>query len=274
MHSTRTTRLVGPRLPGWLLPCFLLLALARPAVASDVVQICEDAGGWPPFLYQPPGTPPPPPTGLSVDVANAVFTRLGQTFQITLMPWKRCLLEVERGEHFHMILNVSFNKERATKYHFSQAYYETTPYYFYDRKRHPDGFDIHGLRDLPRFRIGGILGYNYTYFGLTSEQVTTSGIYNLETLLLRLYSNQYDIALDNYEVVAGHFLLRNAMDEFAALGAAPVPGLPPTPFHMVFSRNEEGTRLYGQVDTVLTQLKQDGTLGDIIGNRLSINSRR
>ena len=102
----------------------------------------------------------------------------------------------------------------------------------------------------------------------------TTGIYNLETLLLRLNNNQYDLALENYEVVAGHFLLRNAMDELAALGAAPVPDLPQTPFHMIFSRTKAGSRLHAQVDAVLSELKQDGTIEDLIGARLTVNGQR
>jgi polar amino acid transport system substrate-binding protein len=239
--------------------------------APEPVNICEDAGGWPPFIYQPPESPALAPAGLSVDIADIVFKKLNLNYRITLLPWKRCLHEVEKGNRYVMILNASFNKQRAAMFHFTQAYYEIKPYYFYSRKTHPNGLDIGVLKDLHRFRVGGILGYNYSYYGLADDQIINTGIYNLEALLGRLHGNQYDLVLENYEVVAGFFLLRDAMREFATLGAAPVPELPPTPFHMIFSKTPDGLILHRKVDAVLSELKQTGIIEKIINARLSVN---
>lgn len=247
-----------------LLP-LVLIASPLPAEPA-VVHVCEDAGGWPPFLYRARAgdVAKGEAAGLSVQIAEALFDELDRPWDITLLPWKRCLQEVESGKHYTMILNASFQPERAESYHYSRPYYRITPYYFFDRHTHPEGLEVRGVDDLKRYRIGGILGYNYSYANLNESDIQSAGIYNLEALLTRLHTQQFDLFVENVEIVAGHYLLRDDAEGWQALGMAPLPDAPPTAFHMLFSRSVAGTALYREADAALERLQNSGEIARLL----------
>lgn len=244
----------------WLVA--LTLAGTTAATASEgPVRICEDAGGWPPFVY---ADAEGQAKGLSIDIARILFARMGRDFSVTLLPWKRCLSEVEKGLNYDLILNASYNEDRAQRYLYTEAYYTITPHFFYDAKRFPEGIQILAPVDLKKYQVGGILGYNYSYYGLEEGDIFTSGIYNLEALIGRLKAGQFDLFVESYEVVMGHYLTTNHLSRQTELATAKIPELPPTPFYMILSKTAPGTELRDQINTILEAMKADGTLNQVI----------
>ena len=246
--------------------CGALLVACNQAFAEMPVRICEDAGGWPPFVY---ADAEGQATGLSVDIARILFQRLGKSHTITLLPWKRCLSEVEKGQNYDLILNASYNEERAQRYLYTHAYYTITPHYFYDPKRFPEGLHIEASSDLKKHQLGGVLGYNYSYYGLTEDEVFTGGIYNIEALISRLKAGQFELFVESYEVVMGHYLTSDRLSQRNELKTEKIPDLPPTPFYMILSKHGQGPSLLEPINTTLDAMQADGTLGRVIQSGLN-----
>ena len=78
----------------------LILASALPAGAmTPPIKVCDDVAEWPPFTYlqrQASRETPAPVLGFSVDVLRHILSARGRSFQIELLPWLRCLREVDR----------------------------------------------------------------------------------------------------------------------------------------------------------------------------------
>lgn len=248
-----------------LLTFILALALTTAVARAEPVKICEDAGGWPPFIY---ASDKGAAIGVSVDIADRIFSRLGRKYDIHLLPWKRCLAAVLQGTQYTMILNASYNPERAENYLFSDAYYYIHPYYFYSLEHRAERPPIQNASDLKNYAMGGILGYNYSYYGLEESDIDNGGIYNLEALIHRLKSGQFDFFVENLEVVAGHFLVKGNPEGLRTLGYHPIPGLEPTPFYMLFSKTDQGRELQQAVNRVLSELQAEGELERILKRQL------
>ena len=78
-----------------LLLCTLLLA-SLSLVAEEPVLVCVDDAGFPPYAYLDPKSPGLL-VGASVEQVEAVLEGTGHRLRIELLPWKRCLEEVEAG---------------------------------------------------------------------------------------------------------------------------------------------------------------------------------
>ncbi len=114
------------------------------------MRLCDDGLEWPPYTYfnRSDSTDKAEIVGFAVDVATEVFAAHNIRLQVELMPWSRCLREVENGQRIDGLLNASYSPKRAKNYLMSHPYYYTTPCYFYAKRHHPDGLDIKGQDDL------------------------------------------------------------------------------------------------------------------------------
>ncbi len=83
--------------------------------------------------------------GYGIDVLNEIFGKHGIKYTISFMPWKRCLMELKRGNKYQMALSGSYTVERDRAYHLVN-WYKTTAYYFYSKKHYPNGLNIKGLQ--------------------------------------------------------------------------------------------------------------------------------
>ncbi len=227
--------------------------------------VCGDSGEWPPYIYfeREDGRKTDRAVGFSIDVISEVLDAAGVRYEISMRPWKRCLREVEDGMKVQVALDATYSEERAGKYHYSRPYYAVAPYYFYSKKYHPDGLDIWGPGDLKRHRISGVSGYNYSDFHLSKDDIDYF-VKHQEVLVRHVHNDRSDLFPDWLEVFAGFSVV--GMDFLADknLGYAQVPGLGPTRFHMLFSRNEEGERLRRIVDKGIGKLEASGRLQKLL----------
>ena len=133
--------------PLLMVAAFFSLFIVSPAKA-DIVNICDDAALWPPFAYAPLVNGEPDQSqiqGATVDLLAVIFDEIGLQHSITLLPWKRCMREVENfayNRNFEMISNGSYSAERAEKYHASLPLYGLNRGIYYSVDRFPDGIEI------------------------------------------------------------------------------------------------------------------------------------
>lgn len=83
----------------------VFLASLSLAAQGQALRIVSEA--WPPYVYEENGVL----RGLDYEATQLVLQRLGVAAEWQLMPWKRCLLALERGQA-DAILDVFHTSER------------------------------------------------------------------------------------------------------------------------------------------------------------------
>ncbi|MEJ6000518.1 substrate-binding periplasmic protein [Paucibacter soli] len=257
-----------------LWPCLLALPM-RAAYAAELrqttVHICDDGAEWPPYTYykRVNGRPSAELVGYSVDVITAIFKKAGIAYTLQLLPWLRCQKEVAAGQRYQLALNASHSAERERDYFLSLPYYRTTNYYFYSRSAHPQGLHIEQLADLKRYRVCGLHGYNYATYGLASAEID-SGARNFSAVITKLQRGDCELFLEKYEVLAGFAALGQDMLSDPALGRQPVPGMQPTEFHMLVSRqHEHGAELLRLINEGLRELQASQQLRSMLAKYMT-----
>jgi len=244
------------------------------AVAAQMttVTVCDDVAEWPPFTYRErdvSGQPGSKVLGFSVEVLRRILSPHRIAVQIELLPWVRCLREVESGQQFQMALNASFSQEREARFLFSQPYYETTHTYFYSRKVYPRGLRLRDVAELSRYQICGVHGYNYSAYGLSDQQVDR-GALDFARVIAKLHAGRCEIGIEKLEAVAGFKRLGRDLLGDPDLGHAPIPGLARGEFHMLISRQHpQGEALRTLIDRGLKTLRESGELRELRQRYLS-----
>jgi polar amino acid transport system substrate-binding protein len=232
----------------------ITLLIPMTAASSDTVKICDDLGEWPPFTYfaRANGEATTEIKGFTVSLVDRIFTEAGINYSIELLPWKRCLSGVETGT-YNMLLNATYNDDRAKIFLFSEAHSTITPNVFFLKSSFPDGPKVEKKADLKNYKIGGIHGYNYDYYGLTENDVINKGIYNYESLVTQLNRGHISIFVENLEILAGFKLVGKNYLEYN-MGHKPIKDMPPTPVYMLFNKSNRGEQLKQLIDSKLPTL--------------------
>ncbi len=219
------------------------LLYAMPICAQDLsgetINICDDGGEWPPYTFYKrtsSGKRTENVTGFSVDLIQKILTGRGISFNLKLVPWKRCLRGVKKGRPFQMALNASFSHQRNADYYMTRPYYHTTNYYFYSNKVYPEGLNITSVDDLQRYRVCGLLGYNYETYGF-SDGTMDQGAKTFPALISKLHEKRCSLFLEKYEILAGFMTIGEPLLSDPDLSWKQVPGMPPTRFHMLISKD-------------------------------------
>lgn len=248
-----------------------LAADAAPALPQDlVVQVCDDAAEWPPYSYheRQHGTDRKSERiiGAAVDVLDRILGAAGLRYQLVLLPWKRCQLGIEAGT-YHLALNASYSDERARTYWLTRPYYWLHSNYYYSRRTHPGGLTLASVQDLRRLRVCGLNGYNYSTYGLGPGQVDLTSMSHAQALR-KLQRDRCDVFVEKREIVDGLALIDAAVAAELLdpqLASAVLPGVAPTPFHMIVTRAEPwGQALTALIDAGIARLAGSGELSALL----------
>lgn len=244
---------------------------AAPALPQDlVVQVCDDAAEWPPYSFYERQHGPERKTervvGAAVDVLDRILGAAGLRYQLVLLPWKRCQLGIEAGT-YHLALNASYSDERARTYWLTRPYYSLHSNYYYSRRTHPAGLTLTSVRDLRRLRVCGLNGYNYSTYGLGHGQIDLTSTSHAQALR-KLQRDRCDVFIEKREIVEGLALIDAAVAtelRDPQLASAMLPGVAPTPFHMIVTRAEPwGQALTALIDAGISRLADSGELSALL----------
>ncbi|MBF0208136.1 MAG: amino acid ABC transporter substrate-binding protein [Oligoflexia bacterium] len=232
---------------------------------GTTIHIVDDSSEWAPYTYykRVGGKATKEIVGFSVDVIDAIFKKNGINYTIELRPWKRALEETQAGVKFHLILNASFNEERAAVFNYSIPYYTTTPHYFYSKANNPIRIIIKSKEDLERYKIGGIRGYNYIPYGVDMSKIDTDAS-DFVALIEKLKKGRFDIFLENLEPVVGYSTVAKNVLKDADLAYAPLTYLERAKFHMLMPKNEVGAELKKIIDEEISLMEKSGELNKIL----------
>lgn len=272
-HYRAICQIVVSLLWSWIYLSPLALHAATPAVspiasAADnlSVSICDDANEWPPYTYfeRVGGNKSSKVVGFSVDVLDEIFARHQIRYTITMLPWARCLLEVKKGNHYQMVLDITAAPEREAMFWFSRPVYFTNTYYFYSRKKFPQGLSILAMADLKAYRVCGIHGYNVNYTGFKDffkPGEVDQGTKDYKALIAKLHAQHCDLFLEQYQAMQGYAVIGQPFLDDQNLAGEAMPGLIPSPFRFAISRRyPAGESLLRMINEELEQMEASGRL--------------
>lgn len=250
--------------PGILALAGLALAAAPGAAlpAGGTVGVCTDSAEWPPYVYyrRVDGRKTAEVQGFAVDVLKGALAFQHAAFRVKLMPLSRCLAEVRVGEREQVGLSVFYTPDRARHFYYSRPFAQTTGYYFYSKRLHPNGLAIRRAADLRRYRICGSVGYSYRPYGLEGVRMDL-GSRSFAELHRKVKAGRCDLFVGLIQVISHLGDVGPDLMADPDLGYAPVPGMPPIDFHMVVSRRSpRGKELVRALDDGLGRLERSGEL--------------
>lgn len=153
----------------------LVLASLSPVLWAQgpVVRICLGEGNeWAPFTYWERKDGVPDTSRLTGSATTLVLDALqqsGLSHQIRYLPWARVqqeLADYHQNGLCELTWDASYKPERAEFAFYSVPLYYTHLGFFYLKRRYPEPPD---LQTVNRSRVCGVIGYNYTPYGLAQE---------------------------------------------------------------------------------------------------------
>jgi polar amino acid transport system substrate-binding protein len=230
----------------------LLLGLS--IAAAQPVRICDDSAEWPPYSFFPRASgkvEKPVLTGAMIELVDRIFALVKMPYQITAIPWQRCLYEVEtfeRSKTFEMAIEGTLNEKRLEAFYITAPVYTTTGAYWYSKRKFPQGPVIHSPADLQGYRLCGILGYNYTGYQIPTDMVKSRPkTYQAAFSMVSL--GRCDLFLSNIPTVVGKTRLGELTIPNDVDGKR-VPGLPSGTFHIFIAKASP------RAETLLAEINQ------------------
>ena len=240
--------------------CALPLLSQAQITVGTTIETCNDGGEWPPYFYHvyQNGQRTDYIEGYDLDYLERIFSEVGLNFTFNLIPWIQCLDKVETGETYTMVTSVAYSQERDEKYIMTDDYYTVQPHYFYVKSNFPNGMDIKSIDDFASYKVCGLLGYNYTNFGIPVETIDV-GTKVFPQLIEKVERKRCDLFLARYEIFSGFSKTGNDYINNHNLGTAIIPGVQGDKFHMMISRNYEyAEELKTLLNEGIAQLKATG----------------
>lgn len=131
------------------------------------LRFCVEDTEYPSFNYyiRQDGIKTSTLSGYDIDLLKRTFNPVGIDYEILTLPWLRCLKDV-KNSCIDAAMSASLNRQRATDYIPSIAYYYLTPSYFYLKAELDTQFHINDINQLANFgTVCGSKGFNYAHFG-------------------------------------------------------------------------------------------------------------
>jgi polar amino acid transport system substrate-binding protein len=139
--------------------CLVLMVLWLPgsSVSGEIHRVLFADTPFPPYIVGELGQHPT--GGISVELLQELFDRLGVEVSVELHPWKRTLKLAEFGKVDGIPLLMR-NSERDRFLVFTEVLFESRELFHY-RKDRFGGFSWQGYTDLKNYTIGLVSGYTY-----------------------------------------------------------------------------------------------------------------
>ncbi len=243
------------------LAIFILLFYGFPAGADEgdikTIHFAEEAN-WPPFTPDKFGMAT---EGLSLRLMKEIFSRLDIEVDVELLPQKRMLEYLKKGQKDAATV-ISINKERLEFLDFTEPVFQKRGFVYFLSSRDPP-IEWHSYEDLKGLRIGITAGHNYG-----DEFKEAARRYKLDLYEVPRVRQNFDMLLADridvflcVEMTAGQFLrdskykgkIIHSPRSYYSKG-----------YHIGFSKKSKAGVLIPEVNKVIRQMKEDGSLNRII----------
>ena len=234
----------------------LLIVLIIP-VLSHGMDIKETSIAWesglkPPYLMLDNNEKP---TGIAVDIVNEIFRRKKIKVKQIVIPWKRCLKYIQ-AKRIDIVPNSSFKKERAEYAYYTDPFYETHLVLYYKKSRFSKPPKINSAKDLKRYKVGGVLGFNYKqYNGIIDIDTGANSRVNL---IKMLKAGRVDFAVLQEEIMLAR--QKKGEVDLSDLNHIPDPARPINISHILTVMTPKGKALKKIINEGIKELMNDGTI--------------
>ncbi|MES2296267.1 MAG: transporter substrate-binding domain-containing protein [Pseudomonadota bacterium] len=230
------------------------LAAAASARADPVVTLSN--GEWPPYMSEHARQ-----QGAVSQIVREAFALEGVKVKYVFRPWKRAMVEAERGEVDGSVVwsTGSAGSARERLFYFSDVVIESSTVFFHLKSTR---FDWNNYADLAQVSIGGTAGYEYLFEGanIKIERAASDDI-NFRKLLAGRFT------IFPSDLYGGQALLKEHFtpDEIARITHHPKP-YDVTRYHLLMARKLKANAHYIELfNRGLKRLRESGKYGEIIG---------
>ena len=246
-----------------LLPTFVLLLISLSGTnvsasdttnlssSSTALKVCWESELKPPYLMQQDNKLL---TGIAVEWLENILNSQNVPFENVVMPWKRCLLSLQRG-HVDIVPNSSYKKSRTLFANYSNELYRTHLDFFYLKNTHPKAQQLTKIEQFKSYNIGGVRGFNYSFY---EDRLTIdTGASDRETLVRKLKKKRVDFAILQREVLAS--LYQHKQHELAEIASLPAPDNSFKAFYILTSlEHKQPNTLLSVINKGLKHLQTSG----------------
>ncbi|WP_165773586.1 substrate-binding periplasmic protein [Zooshikella ganghwensis] len=237
-------------------------------LSASIVKICDDEIEFPPYTFferDSQGTKTNL-VGVTHDLLKEIFNHIDLTYKVDLVPWKRCIFEVEKYDTrktYEMFSTGSYFLKRASKYYATAAYGVVNQGIFYSTQQHPDGINVNSIKDLQQFtQVCGVLGYSYRAYKLTDESKFMRAP-SIVAGLKMLGSNRCQIMPLGIEVAQGVQLIEQYRIP-KTIKVIRINAIKPTTFHLYISKSSpRAFEIYTKVNQQLVRMIHTGEVDKI-----------
>jgi polar amino acid transport system substrate-binding protein len=242
----------------FLLGSFLLpLITVNQALTSTDPPFLLVEDPWPPYTVGQTGDLAE--KGLIVELMHELFARIDHPIQLELYPWKRCIFMVKNNKADALMLTVK-TAERDQFAYFPEAFFVNKINFY-----HKSGEKISWKKfsDLKGYTIGLVAGAKYSQeFQDAIKQIPlkTETVSDISTNLRKLQADRIDLT-PILDVVAAELI--SASEEFCGHFEATSNPLRTTPMQMAIARSSGLMSYSTQINKVIREMKEDGTVDRI-----------
>ena len=223
------------------------------SVDDNTLTACADPPEWTFMVRDAAGIVTRSKGSFSVDMLEAAAAHLGRSVRLIVLPWTRCLRQVEAGE-IDFALGAYYTEERARRLSYTVPYSRGTPQVYYMRAR---PVHIESMADLHRYRGCGLMAGTYAHYGLQAKELDL-GVNTYDKLITKLKLNRCDYFVEELEVIAGYKLIGQDYLSDPALAHGPVPDVRAPEAHLVAGLNSRGAALIPQLNAEMQELIRTG----------------
>ena len=248
-------------LTSFRLNCYLIFAIsvfflthtakAETQLTTSPLKICWESELKPPYLtIGEQGQL----QGIAVDWIAQIMKRENLKYQNVIMPWKRCLANLKRGQ-VDLVPNSSYKQSRSEFSHYSDELYRTHLAFYFLKDRHPTANSFNTIEQFRQFKIGGVRGFNYSFYdGLIDLD---QGASNRRALIFKLKRKRIDFAILQKEVIESIFQYEKP--QLNNISSVLAPGYNYKAFYVLVSKsNKQSMQILTQFNRGLKHLKAAG----------------
>ncbi len=195
--------------------------------------------------------------GIDVAIVEAVLTKIGISFAHAPRPWKRALLEFERGTT-QMLFQLKPSPERFEKWHMVGPIRPNNRGYFV--RHDSDILDIKTIGDLEGLAVGIVGGYKFSDAFKNAKNFRKYEVTNVEQNVHKLNLGRVDVVIEN--VIPFQYQIRKLgfegkmrmLPTFAETGER----------YVAFQKDEQGKNLAKIFQKTLDELIANAAIQSII----------
>ncbi|PQJ29101.1 substrate-binding periplasmic protein [Rubritalea profundi] len=187
--------------------------------------------------------------GLELDLLNHIDEHSAYVFEYKVIPWKRAMKEVREGT-VDLLISATASPKRDAFYDYTDEIYQINQLLYFDKSRHPNGFQFEQQSEISAYQTGAILGYNTDELQFT---VSHAGYRQLSVMAQAVEKEWIDFAIAYLELEKFNNHIPEQFDTVM------IPDHPPLSCHWLTSnKNPRRKDILQELNKGIREIKASG----------------